>query len=361
MRLVFLDNNLQYDGSILERQPLGGSETAFVHMARELAKRGHEVRVYNRCPLPKSHDGVDYRGFERYGETAYIRADATIALRNPMLLNGFTNSLVTVLWMQDAFNQPILKPLAEPKFKTLIDRLFFVSRWQKWSFLRCFDWPAERTFITRNGVHLDDYKERAPLDARGKRLFYSSTPYRGLHLLLQLFPRILKQAPDAELHVHSSMAVYQVPEAQDRRDHGEIYKLLQQPGVVSHGSVTQPELAKRLSGYRLMAYPNVFHETGCIAAVEAMAAGCPVVTSAQGALPEILYTGGALVTGVPGSGAYNEHFIDYCATFLQDDVLWERQSGLARERAFKCYGWDRIAQEWEFELATLVQERREKA
>jgi glycosyltransferase involved in cell wall biosynthesis len=357
MRLVFLDNNLQYDGSTLLKQPLGGSETALIRMAAEMARRGHEVRVYNRCAAPGTHDGVEYRRFDDYGETAYLPADVTIALRNAVLLGGFTNSTATVLWMQDAFNQPILKPLGDPRCKALIDRLFFVSKWQAWSFLRCNDWPKDRIWITRNGVWLNNYTINPALASRGKRLCYTSTPFRGLHLLLQLFPRILKEVPDAELHVHSSMGVYQVPESQDLKEYGGLYKLMEQPGVRNHGSIAQHELANKMLTYRVFAYPNTFHETGCIAAVEAMASGCAVVTGAQGALPEILDSHGTCIPGVPGGAVYNDTFVERCAAYLRDDLLWQRDSDALHERAHKLFGWSLIAQEWEGQLAQLIKEK----
>ena len=48
MKVCFVDIlGLTYDGSTLSKRGLGGSESALIHMARELVKLGVEVNVYN--------------------------------------------------------------------------------------------------------------------------------------------------------------------------------------------------------------------------------------------------------------------------------------------------------------------------
>ena len=131
--------------------------------------------------------------------------------------------------------------------------------------------------------------EPPPVPATGlrpRRLAYASTPFRGLDVLLDLFPRIRQAVPDAELDVFSSMQVYGVSADDDRRQFDAVYRKASQPGVNLVGSLPQLQLAARLQQARVLAYPNHFAETFCIAAAEAQAAGCVVVTSQLGALPE---------------------------------------------------------------------------
>ena len=54
------------------------------------------------------------------------------------------------------------------------------------------------------------------------------------------------------------------------------------PGIEHVGTLAQPELAEALRAVSILAYPCTFPETGCIAALEAMAAGCAVVASDLG-------------------------------------------------------------------------------
>jgi hypothetical protein len=98
---------------------------------------------------------------------------------------------------------------------------------------------------------------------------------------------------------------------------------------------------------RRLAYPNHYAETFRVAAIEAQAAGCAVVTSQLGALPETVGDGGVCIPGDPRSRAYQDAFVDACVRLLTDDEAWLAASGRARARAWGEYTWARIAAEWE--------------
>jgi glycosyltransferase involved in cell wall biosynthesis len=83
------------------------------------------------------------------------------------------------------------------------------------------------------------------------------------------------------------MAVYQQTAAEDQEKYGALYQRCREtPGVEYVGGLDQPSLAREMQSVAVWAYPNIFPETSCIAALEAMASGCRIVTTALGALPE---------------------------------------------------------------------------
>lgn len=120
------------------------------------------------------------------------------------------------------------------------------------------------------------------------------------------------------LRVYSSMRVYQASAAEDEAAYGALYRRCRQmEGVEYVGSLPQSDLARELRPVAVLAYPNTF-ATSCISIMEAMAAGCRVVTSELGALPETCAGFGQLIPTGQGDEAYLEQFIAQTVQVLQE-------------------------------------------
>ncbi len=116
-------------------------------------------------------------------------------------------------------------------------------------------------------------------------LTYTSTFFRGLDLLLYLFPKLPQRFTDVKSKVFSSLKVYQV--TTDRDEWEPLYRrCAETAGVEYVGLLTQPELPRELRSVNILGYPNTFAETSCISVMEALASGCLVLTSNWGYLPE---------------------------------------------------------------------------
>jgi len=339
-------NSIPYDGDTPRDQPLGGTESAVVYLADALAEAGHVVRVYNGCADARRFRAVEYHRWQDIRADALEDApDVLISIRDWSLIGQNRFAPLQLLWTGDPPDQPSARGLEIREHRTAIDYFVFQSQWHAGAYRTTRGIDAWRIVRTRLGFA--PVARTRSVDRRPPRLIYASTPCRGLDLLLEWFPIIRQRCPEAELRVCSSLRLYGVSEEDDRAQFGALYERARQPGVVMLGSLPQPALAAEYEQARVLAYPNRRPETFCITVVEAQAAGCPVVTSTFGALPETVGNGGVCVSGDPDSDpTFRDRFVDEVVAMLTDDDRWCEASRVARERAAGHYNWRAIASEW---------------
>jgi glycosyltransferase involved in cell wall biosynthesis/Flp pilus assembly protein TadD len=343
-------HSIAFDGRTPRTRGLGGTESAIVYLAEGLARLGHRVVVLNTCDEPGPVNGVEYARWQTLPARCVAdRPDVLVGVRFWQLIGQARFAPLQIFWTGDAFDQPFLEQLARQDARAEIDFLMLQSDWQAETFQAHHHVPAWQIARTRLGAAASSSEppvRPAAGATRARRLAYASTPFRGLDVLLDVFPQIRAACPDAELDVFSSMRVYGVAEADDRKQFGALYEKAKQPGVSLIGSVPQLELANRLQESRLLAYPNHYAETFCIAAVEAQAAGCGVITSQLGALPETVGDAGVCIPGDPQSASYRQAFIEACVELLTDEGRWTAMSERALARA-SDYTWSVIAKGWD--------------
>jgi glycosyltransferase involved in cell wall biosynthesis len=153
------------------------------------------------------------------------------------------------------------------------------------------------------------------------------------------------------------MQVYQVQSGEDEQQFGGLYDACRaMDGVEYLGSMPQPQVAEHLRTATALLYPNTFPETSCIAVMEAMAAGCQVVTTDLGALRE---TTAGFARLIPVQTAtYARQFVDAACEVLHGMADTRRRDvdDLIRRQLEYVYAnctWARRAQEWEAWLQTL--------
>lgn len=273
-----------------------------------------------------------------------------------------------ILWNQHAHDQPGVHALGNPQERAAYTAFAMVSDWQRAQYQRCFGIEPHRMAILRNaiapsfaGLFASD-EPVLPQKDSPPALAYTSTPFRGLDLLLDSFPKIRAAVPDARLRVFSSMKVYQSSAAEDERTYGGLYQRCRSmEGVEYIGSLPQPGLAQELRKVTALAYPNTFAETSCISVMEAMAAGCCVISSLLGALPE---TGAGFAKLIPveqSRQAYLHQFTGQTVRILQDFAA--RSTGMESElyrqvtMMNNTCTWEVRTRQWTDWLQSLAQKR----
>ena len=192
-----------------------------------------------------------------------------------------------ILWQQNSYDQPNLAPWFKDKDNhKKYDWYVFNSHWCYEKFRMMFDIPTHKCLVIKNAIDKIeprklDYNVGDPI-----KLIYTSTPWRGLNVLLAAMQLVNNK--NVHLDVYSSTQVYgdQFKSLNDDK-YKELYNQASSLKNVSYIGYKSNEFIKEnLKNYHIFAYPNIWEETSCIAAIEAMAAGLYTLVTDYGALFE---------------------------------------------------------------------------
>lgn len=251
-----------------------------------------------------------------------------------------------IIWQHLNYIDESLQNLKDPSFMKAIDAQVYVSHWQYEKFRYVYQVPTENSYVIKNAIEPIEFTKR-PKGEKIK-LIYTSTPFRGLDILLDSFEALNRD--DIELDVYSSTLVYGSGYA---RHVGDQYQHLfdrakSMKNVNYMGYATNEEVHKALQKAHIFSYPSIFEETCCLAMVEAGAAGCSLVTTDLGALFE---TGSEYAKMIPIQSTKEQLVKNYTQTLNETiDSYWEKgtQEKLKEQSDFynKYYNWEDRAKEW---------------
>lgn len=306
MKIAIIDKlGLCYDGTTVEKQGLGGSESAVIYISKELQKIGFDVTVFNNCidathSQPGTYDGVRY--IDNTESKAHNEEyDAVIVSRSiiPFVNNEYPflkTAKKRILWLHDTFieGEQIMEELV---LNGTIHHVFTLSDWHTSYILnsdhgnrRNYEVLKKCIFQTRNGAvqHIDEID----LSKKDKNHFvYNSSATKGMVPLIEdIWPEIKKRIPEAKLTIIGGYYRFREgaePDAQEntvaqyasRQD-------LKDNGITFTGVISQKEIAEILSNSYMMLYPGLFPETFGISTLESLLYKTPLVTTRFGALEE---------------------------------------------------------------------------
>lgn len=357
MRIAFVDViGWDYDADTPYRAPLGGTQSAAVYLAAELALAGVEVAFVNDTKSPHLSRGVRFEGKDCITAQFLNGFDAIVVITGAIGLALRRNVGVTrplILWTGHAHDQAAVQDLRQPEEREAWNAFAMLSDWHAAGFQAQFGIDPAKTVVMRYAASPPflDAAPGEPWFATGAPpvLAYTSTPFRGLDILLMAFPSIRERVPDARLHVFSSMAVYGISGPADR--FAALYNLARAlPGVTYEGSIAQRDLARAMAGCAMLAYPCTFPETSCIAMMEGMASGATIVTTSTGALPETTHGFGRLLAlegdriefATTFAGAVADSLLEARADPRAAAARREEQVAFTREH----YTWRARARQW---------------
>lgn len=345
------------------RRGLTGSELTCVKYAIELAKLGHSVNLFTRVPHAADKDGVIFIPYHEWASTYHKQTnwDALISCMNPEPLL-IAKSGIRI------FNQQVSDfGGCPPGWESHVDILAPLSFTHARHLSTLTHFPKSKYRILYNGTDVSQFH---PLPKVDGKMIWASSHDRGLHWLLEAFPKIKRGYPKANLHIfYNFRGVHafsdwtssgngpqdKFVEELGRRSRYTLHCLnkLKDHGVFCHESVSRDEIRKEMATSQVLAYPLDpvrYTETFGVTVLEACASGTIPVLCIDDSFEELWDDVSLNVR--PPYRQNKDKFVELVVSALKGTD--EAES--IREKAIECakkYDWKILAKN----LDTFLQSR----
>ena len=219
-----------------------------------------------------------YKNLIKYVGQDWLKdTNLILSICNPQFVDP---NRTNVMWQHLSYDQYNMQLMNDIRFVNSIQHFVYVSEWQLNEYQKRFPISQANNHVIRNAINPIEFKQK-PKDKI--KLIYISMANRGLEVLLDAFE--IMNRNDVELTIYSSTIIY----GKDYRDDKAqllFNRAKSMRNVNYKGYAMNNGVRKALQEHHILAYPSIFEETSCLAAIEAGAAGCKIVTTNYGALPE---------------------------------------------------------------------------
>ncbi len=220
-------------------------------------------------------------------------------------------------------------------------RVITCSQYMRWEVTRLFDLPPDKGEAIPNGVEMAEWKAD-PAEVAAVRAEYGDGPLvlfagrlvyeKGVHDLLAAVPRLRRRHPGLRVVIAGDGPHLAELRAQAKR-------LRLGRSVAWTGFLDSGRLPVLAAAADCAVVPSIYEPFGMVA-LEAAAAGTPLVVADTGGLREIVEHGITGLRFAPGSHA---ELADAVTAVLSDEVLARRLTRDARAVLRRDYSWTTIA------------------
>lgn len=263
---------------------------------------------------------------------------------------------IRVFWEHDTASDPEAQFLKTEEGRNKFHKLVFCGNHQFQQFVNFLGVPYDQ----RSVIIETPIEPITPVVKKNKneiRLIYTSTPQRGLEILVPVFEELCKKHDNLVLDVFSSFKIYGW--ADNDKPFEELFERCRQhPKINYHGFQPNEVVRKALAKADIFTYPSIWQECNSRSLIEAMSAQCLCIHPNYGGLPD---TSGGLTTMYQMDQTPNIHaqifytIVDQALEIIRKE---ETSSYLKFVKAFADarYGWNKIASQWEMLLSVLAQQ-----
>lgn len=263
------------------------------------------------------------------------------------------NDKPNILWMHDTWDDPENEHLSSSTLRKRFKKIVFVSNYQFQTFHLKHGITYDESAIIKNAI------VPIPLVQKSKdviKLIYHTTPHRGLRLLLPVYDKLYEEYGDKiHLDVYSSFQIYGWKERD--KEFEDVFEFCKEhPGITYHGTVSNDKIREALQQAHIFAFPSIWPETFCIAAVEAMSAGCMVVCPNYAALPEITSNFAVMYPYSENMQTHANRFYGSLKQAIENYNMKSSQDMIRFQKSYidSFYNWDIRSAQWSSFLKVML-------
>ena len=262
---------------------------------------------------------------------------------------------IRIYWIHDLPEDPELEHLKNQTSRDRFHHTVFCGQWQYYRFQHMLDYPYNgKSSVIETAIEPFAYKPKNFDDGK-IRMIYTSTPQRGLELLIPVFEEMAKTNPNIHLDVFSSFQIYGWPEA-DKQFEPFYDRVRNHPQMTYHGFAPNETVKEYIANAHIFAYPSIWVECNSQSLIEAMSGGLFCVHPNFGGLID---TSGGMTYGYQGSADINEHANIFYRTLSNAVDIVKLDSTQNYLRLVKAYAdsrfnWDRITTQWQSLMENLT-------
>jgi len=262
--------NFLWNSSTIKEEAIGGSEKAVIYLSRcfpkncdiyiagdHLEEKIDNITYINHNKLQSLLDNEKFNTiiisryasfFEKYSN--YKCNKLVLCAHDTCFLNNYTNTDVN-----DILTNII----------GVVDYVICLTQWHKDIIIKHHPCLKDvHIELINNGINTEDFNTPDYEGIKIKNKFiWSSCSERGLHILLDLWPKILEKIPNATLEICSY--------ANFPKNDLDLYmeKIIRKfNSITHHGKLNTKNLYKLMNLSEYWLYTNTFPETSCITAME---------------------------------------------------------------------------------------------
>jgi glycosyltransferase involved in cell wall biosynthesis len=270
---------------------------------------------------------------------------------------------IKIYHLHDLAGDPEASHLMELESRKRFDKLVFSSNWQYQQYRDYLGVPySHQSCVIETGV------EPIPLVDKPKdkiRLIYTSTPHRGLEILVPVFIALAKNYPNIELDVYSSFGIYGPGWEQRDEQYEPLFEACRNhPQINYHGWADQETVRAAYQKAHIFAYPCIWPETSCRSLIEAMSAGCLAVHPNFSALAD---TSGGLTVQYDGDHEDQNlhanifaHTLMYAIENVQNNDLTQLLTFI-KAYADTRFSWESVMPKWKGLIASLKAQKNDSS